>query len=126
MKLLKNSNYIALAKSLRQLQERHTCVFISAYSTEHVHYRLHLPSHCETHGFVFDCQTMERHRLTKAEVEARGSNLRALDAFVVSRLNLIQLQEMPELFRYGVTKQDGKNIQSEVYGHALSAHIPNN
>ena len=50
---------------------------------------------------LFDCVALERkHRLAKAEIEARGNNLSAVDRCITARLNLIQLHEMKS-YRFG-------------------------
>lgn len=103
LKLLKRTNWAPLRAVLADKQRQHMQMFLRVHGSDHVkpkhHYRLHLSRQSE--DFMQDCMVHERkHRAAKAEVEARGANLQALDGFITARLNLIQMEEFPRCFRY--------------------------
>lgn len=91
--------------TLQSIQEKHMLAFVAAYTEECCkpkhHFRLHVIEDYWKRHQLFDCVALERkHRLAKAEIEARGNNLSAVDRCITARLNLIQLDEMKS-YRFG-------------------------
>ena len=97
--LLKHANLECVLETWRGIQSRHMQAFVLAYGPDALrpkhHFRLHLAEDYIKNHYMYDCNTMERkHRLCKAEINARGDNLKPVDDYITPRLCLLQLEQM--------------------------------
>lgn len=116
IQIMKHTRKVNIVSTLKDIQSKHLQRFAVVHGEKALrpkhHYRLHVVEEYAKRGFMYDCVTMERkHRLVKAEIENRSSNLTALDRTIVQRLSIVQLAEMPK-YRY-----DFRVLSSNVLQH---------
>ena len=108
MKLL-SSVPDSAADELQRLMELHFDAFKVAYDTDKIvpkhHYSMHIPSQVKWLGIVVDTFVTERkHRLAKevAEHYDKSKAVKLLELHMVSRVNLLQLDEMQDDIWFGL------------------------
>lgn len=97
--IIKHSSTLINVPVLKHVQENHMRRFVQCYGANACrpkhHYRLHLGPGAAIHQHLYDCLVMERkHRMTKQEVNTKYSNLQHIDDWILSRLCLLQFEEM--------------------------------
>ena len=97
--LLKHAGLKSALHCWQHVQTRHMEAFVLAHGKDALrpkhHFRLHLAEDFSKFECMYDCNTMERkHRLCKAEINARGNCLKAVDDYITPRMCLLQLEEM--------------------------------